>query len=90
MRRAATKSVLRELTTDGRAWQVSLEGGDGPRWRADGRELFFLGSDGFLHAVDVALGDDVTLGRPTPLFHARTRLDDGWYHYDVAPDASRS
>jgi Tol biopolymer transport system component len=77
---------LRELTTDGRAWQVSLEGGDSPRWRADGRELFFHGSDGFLHAVDVALGDDVTLGRPTLLFRARTRLEDGWYHYDVAPD----
>jgi len=76
---------LRELATDGRAWQVSLEGGDGARWRADGRELFFLGADGFLHAVDVALGDDVTLGRPTPLFRARIRLEAG-YNYDVAPD----
>ena len=76
---------VRELADDGRAWQVSLEGGDGPRWRGDGRELFFRGTDGFLHAVDVALGDEVTLGRPTPLFRARMRFEDG-YEYDVAPD----
>jgi dipeptidyl aminopeptidase/acylaminoacyl peptidase len=42
-------------------------------------------ADGFLHAVDVALGGDVTLGRPTPLFRARVRLEEG-YNYDVAPD----
>ena len=48
-------------------------------------ELFFHGSDGFFYAVDVALGDDVTLGRPTPLFRARIRLEEG-YNYDVAPD----
>ncbi len=80
---------LRELAEGGgagaRAWQVSLAGGEGPKWRADGRELFFYGTDGFLYAVDVVVGDDVSLSQPTRLFRARIRFDEG-DHYDVAPD----
>jgi eukaryotic-like serine/threonine-protein kinase len=34
-------------------WQISNEGGENPRWRADGKELFFTGADK-LWAVDVA------------------------------------
>src|SRR5205823_3618722 len=26
-------------------WQVSLHGGTQPRWRADGKELYFIGAD---------------------------------------------
>ena len=76
---------LRALEPGGRAWQVSLEGGDGPHWRADGRELFFYGADGFIHVVEIDLVDEVTIGNSRPLFRARMRFEDG-SHFDVSPD----
>ncbi|MGH9657673.1 MAG: protein kinase domain-containing protein, partial [Bryobacteraceae bacterium] len=33
--------------------QISAKGGFGPRWRADGKELFFIGGEGKLMAVSV-------------------------------------
>jgi hypothetical protein len=41
-----------------------------PRWRADGRELYFL-STRHLMAVDVSPGDPVTFGKPHALFEFR-------------------
>jgi hypothetical protein len=39
---------------DGRGkWQVSTDGGEQPRWRGDGKEIFFLSSDAKLMAVSV-------------------------------------
>ena len=38
-----------------------------------------------LYGVDVTLGDDVTLGRPQPLFRARARFDRG-NQFDVSAD----
>jgi eukaryotic-like serine/threonine-protein kinase len=44
-------------------WQVSFNGGQAPRWRKDGRELFYCRADGTLMAVDVTVGkDSVALG----------------------------
>ena len=34
-------------------WQISTDGGSMPRWRRDGRELFYRAADGTLTAVDV-------------------------------------
>ncbi len=34
-------------------WQVSGNGGDRPRWRADSRELFYVRADGMIMAVSV-------------------------------------
>jgi DNA-binding winged helix-turn-helix (wHTH) protein len=49
---------------------VSVDGGVQPRWRADGRELFYLGLDGTLFVVSVATRPDgrLELSRPAPLF----------------------
>jgi hypothetical protein len=41
------------LRPDGRLWQVSFDGGSDPEWRADEKELFFLGSDGQMMSVDL-------------------------------------
>jgi len=37
-------------------WQVSTNGGVQPRWRRDGKELFYLGLDRKLMAVPVRGG----------------------------------
>ena len=52
----------------GRRVLVSKGGGTSPRWRPDGRELFYLASDGRLMAIDVPAGEDLRPATPTPLF----------------------
>ena len=65
---------------DGR-WQLSLGGGRLPRWRGDGRELFYLSAEGEMLAVDVAAGPGFRMGTPRTLFVLR-HAD----QYDVGPD----
>jgi eukaryotic-like serine/threonine-protein kinase len=49
-----------------RKWPVSTNGGYEPRWRADGREIYYLSADRSLMAVSV--GEDPSFGVPKPLF----------------------
>ena len=51
----------------GALWQLSAGGGTMPRWRRDGRELYFRAPDGTLMAIALGAGID---GReaPRPLF----------------------
>jgi len=51
--------------------QVSIEGGVQATWRADGKELYYLGLDGGLYAVDVTLSaDTLSTGAPRLLFRS--------------------
>ena len=52
-------------------WQISRDGGGNPRWRDDGKELFFTGPPSLsLLAVDLSRGPNAA-GVPKPLFAAR-------------------
>ena len=52
----------------GRKWQISTSGGIAPRWRRDGRELFYIAPDGALMAVPLRpSADDQGLDRATPV-----------------------
>jgi Tol biopolymer transport system component len=74
---------------NGGKWQISADGGIEPKWRRDGRELYFLAPDGKLMAVSIG-GPVFTPGRPAVLFQTtlpmnRTQpLRDR--RYDVGPD----
>jgi Tol biopolymer transport system component len=73
-------------------WKVSSEGGSEPEWRHDGRELFFLGANGYLMAVPLRLSPTFDAGEPKPLFLIRRRepvatLD--LFSYDVSRDGQR-
>ena len=53
----------------GREVRISGDGGWAPRWRGDGKELFFLGLDGRMMAVDITMtGNGIEAGLPRPLF----------------------
>jgi Tol biopolymer transport system component len=55
----------------GERLRVSANGGGQPRWRGDGKELFYLGLDGSLLAVTVATGrTGLALGMPQVLVPA--------------------
>jgi Tol biopolymer transport system component len=52
-------------------WQVSTSGGDNPRWRRDGKEMFFTSGDRF-YVVDVdTTGAQFDSGVVQPLFEVR-------------------
>ncbi|MGH9891764.1 MAG: hypothetical protein ACREA0_07245, partial [bacterium] len=68
--------------------RISAGGGSLPRWRRDGRELFYVGADNQLMAVPIRLGSSAEPGTPTALFAletARTVHEE----YDVSPDGQR-
>ncbi|MGP8244983.1 MAG: hypothetical protein ACLQVN_10750 [Bryobacteraceae bacterium] len=74
-----------------RRWQISTDGGGLPHWRGDGRELYYMTSDGDLMVVPVdAGGDSFQAGRPQLLFHsARPLPGTPWNLYDVSSDGQR-
>ena len=49
-------------------WQISTEGGSRPRWRADGKELYYLAPGGRLMAVEVKSSATFEPGVPKLLF----------------------
>ena len=58
---------VQTLPPPARKWPISVNGGYEPRWRADGRELYYLADDRKLMAVPVSSGA-VPFGVPRPLF----------------------
>jgi serine/threonine protein kinase/Tol biopolymer transport system component len=69
--------------------QVSTGGGENPRWRADGKELFFFASQNpNLMAVSVEEAQGLKLGTPHALFQA-TGVGYRQGLYDVSPDGKR-
>jgi dipeptidyl aminopeptidase/acylaminoacyl peptidase len=72
----------------GAKWAVSQNGGISPRWRGDGRELFFIHSaNQHVMAVPVALGVTPEIGKPVPLF--RVQMSSGVVPWDVSADGQR-
>jgi len=73
----------------GGKWRVSTGGGTEPRWRGDGKELFFRAPEHKLMAVGVqAQGSTLELGQAQPLFAAPSPTTPG-FHYDVTRDGQR-
>jgi Tol biopolymer transport system component len=73
-------------------WQVSTGGGEQPRWRGDGKELFYLSSDSKVMAVPVTTGANFDAGPPVVLFQATPRLPvsvNDQFSYDVSRDGQR-
>ena len=69
-------------------WQVSTAGGIEPRWRRDGKELFYLTTDGKVMAVEVHTDGAFEVGTPQALFVTPFKNASGW-RYDVTPDGQR-
>jgi Tol biopolymer transport system component len=64
--------------------RVSASGGVLPRWRRDGKELFYIGPDQRLMAAAIEVkGRSLSVGRTEALFGG---LIVSGFHYDVSPD----
>jgi Tol biopolymer transport system component len=69
-------------------WQVSPSGGSQPRWRRDGREIFYINDDVLMAATVSAAGAGLQIGAAQPLFKFRNAgLNRS--NYDVAADGQR-
>ena len=72
----------------GGKWQISTSGGDFPRWRRDGKELFYLAPDNRLMAAAITVdATRVEVGAVQALFGLRR--GGVRYFYDVSADGQR-
>jgi eukaryotic-like serine/threonine-protein kinase len=73
-------------------WQVSRDGGTEPRWRGDGKEIFYIGPKGTITAVPVNAEGTFSAGNPEALFqsHGRVQISStDLFTYDVTKDGQR-
>ncbi len=81
---------IRPFPAADRKWQVSTRGGSTPRWRGDGKMLYFIAPDRKLMAAAITAGDSVEAGVPEALFETRLpQLFPGYVGYDVSADGRR-
>jgi dipeptidyl aminopeptidase/acylaminoacyl peptidase len=80
-----------DVPPTGARWQVSVSGGSQPRWRDDGRALYFLTPTGAMMMVDVTLGagSPPRFSAPRPLFDTGLAVSSNLDQYAVSADASR-
>jgi eukaryotic-like serine/threonine-protein kinase len=76
-------------------WSISLAGGEMPRWRGDGKELFYEAADGKMMAVAVkavaGAKPSFEAGTPVALFDAHMvhAYSNNLIEYDVTADGKR-
>lgn len=75
-------------------WQISSNGGSEPKWRGDGKELFYLTPDGTMMAVPITSEPAFSAALPITLFKTGTiPIDIGAWggagEYDVSKDGSK-
>ncbi len=71
-------------------WQVSTSGGSRPRWRKDGKELFYHGNDNKIYAAEIKLNSSTAeVGSVVPLFHPHAFVGGFRDGYDVSADGQR-
>jgi Tol biopolymer transport system component len=74
--------------------RISIGGGTTPRWRRDGRELFYVSADGrSIMTVPIQPAQGLKVGLPAPLFSVgdmpMSRDRGRNINYDVRPDGQR-
>jgi len=76
-------------------WPISINGGYEPRWRGDGREIYYLSEDGKLMAVSVGVipngAGPSPFGIPKPLFQTGVSVGvSAWRtHFVASRDGQR-
>ena len=71
-----------------RSWRISPGLGVQPRWRPDGREIYFRDGENLVAVAFDGSGEEPVIGKPTPLFKDEYDLGQGVTiaAYDVMPD----
>lgn len=80
---------VQSFPAPGQEIRVSSQGGMDPRWRADGRELYFVSADGQLMAADVNADRGLSVGIPKPMFRFNGSTQPTRRSYWPSPDGHR-
>ena len=71
-------------------WEVSTGGGVLPRWRRDGRELFYISTDNKIMSAEVTeQGSSLLIGKVRSLFQVNPVPFAGGSNYDVTGDGNK-
>jgi Tol biopolymer transport system component len=80
---------VQPVVKSGAKWQISTDGGFQPRWRRDGKELFYVAPDKRLMTVQTRSGATFDAGIPQSLFEMRVGDVTMWPLYDVTADGQQ-
>jgi len=74
----------------GGKWQISTSGGGCARWRADGRELFYMSLDNKITSAEISgQASSVAIGKVQPLFQTNPVPSAPECMYDVTADGKK-
>jgi serine/threonine protein kinase len=74
----------------GGKWQVSANGGNCPRWRADGRELLYMSLDNKVMSAEISEeASSAVIGKVQPLFQSNPVPSAPECMYDLTPDGKK-
>jgi hypothetical protein len=85
-----TEVYVQTIPVSATKWHVSTAGGDLPRWRRDGKELYYVAADGKVTAVPVKTGttsNSFETGPGQPLFQIFGNLMTIISRYPYQPSA---
>jgi dipeptidyl aminopeptidase/acylaminoacyl peptidase len=83
---------VQQFPAAGGKWPISKGGGSQPRWRKDGKELFFLDPERILMSVAVTTRPEFRVSEPQSLFQTYQSVKVIYatsFGYDVSPDGRR-
>jgi DNA-binding winged helix-turn-helix (wHTH) protein/Tol biopolymer transport system component len=89
------ETYVQSFPVRGHRRTISTDGGAQPRWRRDGKELFYLAADRRLMSVKIQQKLDaqgvLEVSDPEPLFqtHIRGPLVSSWFEYTVTANGQR-
>ena len=69
--------------------RVSTDGGGDPKWRGDGKELFYVAPDRTLMAVKIQEGSQLAVSLPEPLFQLAMEYQPVLDNYGPSRDGQR-
>ena len=84
-----TQVYVQPFPPTGAKWQISTGGGLEPKWRADGRELYYLEPGRGIMAVSVDFSRTFEHSGPTLLLAARAAISSSAPSFEVTPDGRR-
>ena len=70
-------------------WQVSTGDGYQPRWRRDGKAIFYVSGDNALFEAALSTSGGFQVGAVKELFRLKDLPQTAEWHYDVSPDGNR-
>ena len=80
---------VKRFSGDEPSWKVSANGGNSPRWRGDGKELYYLQNNRSLMAVSIdGSGDELHTRSPERLFDTHARIC-GCFNFVPSADGQR-